>query len=213
MRCPMYESCELRLKGVWCLSDHEGYFENWNELIDNDAPDLDDPVGIEFGSLSCPRSGGIFKLVSRLATKYKVAAGIDHLPVPTDLITRADDNLPIEVRLVPLKVYHGAVWRLNDCWVIHLNSDDTSARQRFTLYHEIFHVMAHCEATPVFHKAGSQVGYFNELLADHFSGILLVPREWATKLWPEVKDISRMAAIFDVPKSVMYLGLRGMGLI
>jgi len=73
--------------------------------------------------------------------------------------------------------------------------------------------MAHCEATPVFHKAGSQVGYFNELLADHFSGILLVPREWATKLWPEVKDISRMAAIFDVPKSVMYLGLRGMGLI
>jgi hypothetical protein len=214
INCPIYQTCELRLQGVWCLSDHEDYYEARNELIDDDDPDIADPAGIELKFPSCPRSGRIFRLVTRLATRYQAEAGIDRLPVPTNLITQAYDNLPIEVRQVPLKAYHGAVWRLSDCWMIHLNSNDTPDKRRFTLYHEIFHILAHCKATPVFKKIScSREGSFNELLADHFSGNLLVPREWATKIWPEVRDISQMAAIFEVPKSVMYLGLRGMGLI
>ena len=214
IHCPVYQSCQLRLQGVWCLSEHEEYCEARKKLIDDDDPDLEKTASIKLEAPACPRSGRIFKLVTRLATRYQVEAGIDRLPVPPDLITHADDNLPIEVRQVPLKVYHGAIWRLNDCWLIQLNSNDTSARQRFTLYHEIFHIWAHYKATPVFKRASrSRVGSFNEMLADHFSGNLLVPREWATKIWPEVRDISQMAAIFDVPKSVMYIGLRGMGLI
>jgi hypothetical protein len=214
IHCPVYQSCKLRLKGVWCLSDHEDYYSIRNEFIDNDDPDLGNPKDIQFEFPICPRSGRVFKLVRMLATKYQAEAGIDRLPVPTNLITQADDKRSIEVRKVPLKAYHGAVWKLSDCWMIHLNSNDTPARQRFTLYHEIFHILAHCKATPVFKKAScSREGTFNELLADHFSGILLVPAEFATKIWPEVKDISRMAAIFDVPKSVMYLGLKAMRLI
>lgn len=212
IRCPVYDSCRIRLKDVWCLSDHEDYYEERNKLIDNDDPDYS--VDIEFESHSCPRSGRIFQLVSRLANKYQRRAGIDRIPVPDNLVTHAYDNLPIEVRQVSLKAYHGAVWRLNDCWLVHLNSNDTSARQRFTQYHEIFHILAHCKATPIFKKtSSSHRGTFNELLADHFSAIILLPEKWVKTKWSEVKDVRRMAAIFDVPKPVMYLGLKAMRLI
>lgn len=134
--------------------------------------------------------------------------------MPTNLITRADDNLPIEVRQVPLKAYRGAVWRLSACWVVQLNSNDSLVRQRFTLYHEIFHILAHSKATPVFKKAGgNREGSFNEILADHFSGACLLPEGWVKEKWTEVKDMSQMAAIFDVPKPIVWLALKHLCLI
>jgi len=214
INCPVYQSCQPRLQGVWCLSDHEDYCQALNELVDDDAPDLADTASIEFGFTTCPESGRIFKLVRKLANKYQAEAGIDRPPVPTDLITQAYDHLPIEVRQVPLKSHHGAVWRLNDSWVIQLNSSDTPARQRFTLYHEVFHILAHCKATPVFKKkACSQEGTFNELLAEHFAGVILMPDKWVQKKWAEVKDINRMAAIFEVPKPIVWLALKHLRLI
>jgi hypothetical protein len=196
------------------MSDHEDHFEALGEFVDNDDLDFADPTSVNFEFPGCPGSGRIFELVYRLADRYQVTAGIGRPPVPADLITRAGDNLPIEVREVPLRAYHGAIWRLNDSWVIQLNSNDKPARQRFTLYHEIFHILAHCKATPVFKKAAcSREGSFNEMLADHFAAVMLVPAELVRKTWPEVKDISKMATIFEVPSSVMWLGLKRMHLI
>jgi len=36
-----------------------------------------------------------------------------------------------------------------------LQNDDTSAAQRFTLFHEAFHILAHYRTTPVFRKRGA----------------------------------------------------------
>ena len=212
VHCPIYHSCQLRLQGVWCLSDNEEYYKEKLSFLDND--DLDLNVGIELNFFGCPRSSRIFRLVSRLGIKYQMEAGIARPPVPDNIITKASDGLPIKVRRMPLKAYHGAVWQLNDRWVIQLNSRDTPARQRFTLYHEIFHILAHGKATPVFkRRAGVREGAFNELLADHFSVCTLLREEWLKTIWPEIKDIGQMAAIFEVPKPVMYLSLRAVGLI
>lgn len=213
IHCPVYQSCQLRQNNVWCLSENEDNHRLINEFIDEEDPDLADAASIKFKFPTCPGSSRIFKLVCRLAYT-NAAVVIDGPPVPADLITRADDNLPIEIRKVPLKAYHGAVWRLSDCWLVQLNSNDIPARQRFTLYHEIFHILAHCKATPVFKKAtDSQEGSFNELLADHFAATILIPTEWVKKLWPEVKDISRMAAIFDAPRSIVWFALKRLRLI
>jgi hypothetical protein len=185
-----------------------------HEFIDEDKPELSTSLISKFKFPNCERNSRIFQLVRRLANRYWEEAGIVRPPVPTDLITQDCNHLPIEVRRVPLKANHGAVWQLNDCWLVHLNSNDTSARQRFTLYHEIFHILAHCKGTPVFKKAGhSQEGTFNELLADHFAAIILAPIEFVKKIWPEVKDISQMAAIFDVPKPILWFGLKQLRLI
>jgi hypothetical protein len=214
IHCPLYQTCQLRRNNAWCLSEHEEYCEAINRFVDDDDLDFPNLASFEFEILQCPRSGRIFKLVRRLANRYSVEAGINQLPVPTDLITQAYDNLPIEVRQVPLKAYHGAIWRLSDCWLVQLNSNDTPARQRFTLYHEIFHIMAHCKATPVFKKTPcSREGSFNELLADHFAGVILLPEKWVRENWTEVRDVSQMAAIFDVPKSVAWFALKHLSLI
>ena len=214
IHCPIYQSCRLRLQGHWCLSEHEEYHQMMNEFVDDEVPDLTDPASIEFEFPFCPNSGRIFKLVRRLAVRYQMEAGIDSLPVPTDLITHGGDNLPIEVRQVPLKAHHGAIWRLSDCWVVQLNSNDTAARQRFTLYHEIFHILAHCKATPVFKKTSSgQEGSFNELLADHFAAIILMPEKQVKEKWTEVKDINQMATIFDVPRPIAWFALKHLSLI
>jgi hypothetical protein len=185
-----------------------------NEFLDDEAFDLTDPASVKFEFPACPHSGRIFELVRKFAVKRRTDAGIDGLPVPIDLITHADDNLPIEVRKIPLKAHHGAIWRLKDCWVVQLNINDTLARQRFTLYHEVFHILAHGQATPVFKKASSSPeGSFNELLADHFAAIILMPERQVEEKWAEVKDINRMATIFDVPRPVVWFALNHQGLI
>jgi hypothetical protein len=214
IKCPIYQSCQLRLNGAWCVSDHEEYFESRNEFLDDDESDLSKIAGIDFELPLCATAERILNLVRKLANKYRFEAGISRLPISDNIVTRAYDNLPIEVRLLPLKAYHGAVWRLSDCWLVQLNSNDTFARQRLTLYHEIFHVLAHCKATPAFKKSARRWDVsLTEILADHFAIIFLLPRAWIAKIWPEVGEISRMAAIFDVPKPVMYFVLRGMRLI
>lgn len=213
-RCPVYQSCRLRLQGKWCLSEHEAYYQLMNDFLDDEVPDLADPASIEFEFHGCQHMGRIFSLVRRLAVRYQTEVGIDRLPVPADLITHGGDNRPIEVQELPLKAHHGAVWRLNDCWVVQLNSNDTSARKRFTLYHETFHILAHCKATPVFKKTSSSPeGSFNELLADHFSAILLMPEKQVKEKWAEVKDINQMVTIFDVPKSVVWFALKHLSLV
>jgi Zn-dependent peptidase ImmA (M78 family) len=154
-------------------------------------------------------SSRIFGLVKKLAWSYTKKIGNHELPVPIDTIIIVYSSQPVEVRLVPLKSAHGAVWRLKDGWIIHLNNKDSSARRRFTIYHELFHILAHCNASPVFKKSPSRrEGIFNELLADHFSAIMVMPEEMILKKWKEVKDLRKMAAIFDVPETVAYCGLK-----
>lgn len=213
INCPMCPSCKLRGNNVRCFSENDRYFKFVSEFIDKDRIELNNLEHVKSEIPACPCSGRIFKLVRNLANRYLEEAGISQPPVPTNLIARASGDIPIEVRQVPLKAYRGAVWRLNDCWVVQLNSNDSTARQRFTLYHEIFHILAHSKATPVFRKAACQrEGTFNEMLADHFSGACLVPEKLVKKIWPKIKDVNKMAALFDVPKPIMWFGLRLLGL-
>jgi len=152
--------------------------------------------------------------VERLAQNYLGRAKAHCLPISEELIHLADEHHPIEVRLVPLRNYHGAIWHLRDSWVIQLNENDTPARRRFALFHEAFHVLAHHRGTTlVFKKRGGEAGSFNELLADHFASCILLPKEWVREKWAKVRDLDRMSKIFRVPKPLTWLRLRGMGLV
>jgi hypothetical protein len=214
INCPVYKSCQLKKNDVGCYNKNERYLKLISEFIDKDELESNNPPSVKSKLSLCPNSGRIFQLVIRLADKFHKEARIDHLPVATNLITRADGDIPIEVRQVPLKAYRGAVWRLSNCWVVQLNSNDSTARQRFTLYHEIFHILAHSKATPVFKKAGChREGTFNEMLADHFSGACLLPEKWVKRIWPKTKDVKYMAKVFDVPETVVWLELKHLGLI
>ena len=205
MQCPMLSSCRTRQMCGWCISDN---MELLKQLLDTNQFN---PSNYDFIEPVTP--GRIFKLVETLAQSMLRVGRVRCLPVPTGLVSLADEHHPIEVRLVPLTANHGAIWRLEDGWVIQLNENDPPVRRRFTLFHEAFHILAHGRTTPVFRKRGVEVGSFNELLADYFAACILAPRKWAEEKWSEVENLDRMSEIFDVRDTAMWIRLKTLSLI
>ena len=203
--CPLYSDCEERLQGGWCFDDNKAGLELLPDFEQFNLADYDfiKPAG------SCR----LHNLLRKLVNKWLKRSGLHCLPIPEKLIYLADEEHPIEVRRVPLKTCHGALWQLKDVWVVQLNSRDTLATQRFTLFHEAFHILAHCKATPVFRSRKGGLADFNEALACHFAGLILQPQEFLEEKWAEVKDLDRMAEIFQVSKPVMCVALKLSGLV
>ncbi|MBM3142850.1 MAG: ImmA/IrrE family metallo-endopeptidase [Chloroflexi bacterium] len=204
MYCPLRTDCDFRKSGGWCADDNLEFVSIRYSLLVT-------PGDYEFIRFSghCK----MFKLVECLAQSYLQIGGISCPPVSTSLAMLADELDSIEVRLVPLKMNHGGLWRLEGKWVVQLNSNDNPTRRRYTLFHEVFHILAHLRTTPVFSKVGCEGGSFNESLADYFAACVLAPPHWVKKEWTKFKDIAQMAAHFDVPYVVMFVMLKRMGLI
>lgn len=204
-QCPLYDHCQVRQKEGRCPSDCVGQL---GKLVDRRCSNLSDCDSIE-----CVTHCRIFELVEMLAEKYLKKSKVYYPPVPTELVSLADEQHPIEVRLVPLAAYHGAIWYSKDAWIIQLNENDSSAIRRFSQFHEVFHILAHCKASPVFRKRGLKAGHFNELLAEQFASCVLMPKKWVMKNWEESNDLSKIAETFDVPKSVACVRLKLLHLI
>jgi len=202
--CSLYSYCPGRQQGGWCMGD---YMERVKRLTDYGGFN---PASCDF--VACGTGCRMAQMVAMLAQGYVERAGVRHPPVPTELISLVDDHHIIEIRPLPLKAYHGAIWRLKDRWIIQVKENDSPATQRFAIFHEAFHILAHCKTSPVFRKRGVVQGSFNELLADAFAANVLAPAEWVRQKWAEVRDLDRMAGIFNVPKSVMCIRLKYLGL-
>ena len=217
--CPLYDTCKTRQHGGWCFSDSKEMFSGLygTHVISGSSGDENElDVFRRLFEHKFPRRwipGRIFQLVEALANKYVKKAKLNQPPVITEPISQFDINPSIEIRTLPLKAYHGALWHLEDGWVIHLNAEDKPAKQRVTLFHEAFHILAHSRATPVFRKRGIKEGLFNEMLADYFSGCVLMPKEWVKEKWAQVNDLKQMAEIFQVTQVSMWIRLKTMGLV
>jgi hypothetical protein len=202
-------------KGGWCPDENR---ERLNRLLDEGQFNL---RSYDFIETRHGRQCRLAQLVERLAQKclekylekYLEVGEVCYPPVSSGLITLLDRQRIVEIRQLPLKAYHGAIWCQKDGWIIQLKDTDAFATKRFSLFHEAFHILAHCRTSPVFRKRGSIVGSFNELLADYFALCTLMPREWVVESWGEVKDLDQMAEIFAVPKSAMCIRLRQLGLV
>ena len=218
VNCPARDTCKTRQHGGWCFDDNKEMFSGlYGPYVIN--PSSDENELDAFRSLfehNFPRKwkpGIIFQLVEALANKYIKKAKLNQPPVTTELIRQFDISPSVEIHPLPLKAYHGAVWHLENGWVIHVNTEDKPTRQRVTLFHEVFHILAHYRATPVFRKQGSKSGLFNEMLADYFARCVLMPKGWVKEEWAEVKDLKQMAEIFQITQVSMWIRLKTMGLV
>jgi len=215
VHCPLYSRCQVRQRGGPCFDDNREMIKRlvmaWQSSSGDPNVLMNDADFVDFIQRFTPCR--IFRLVERVAQKQLRRGGVSSPPVPTKLISLADKNNPVEVHQLPLKFYHGAIWWLKHKWVIQLKASDTPTIRRFTLFHEAFHILAHCQATPVFSRPGHEEAYFNELLADHFAVCVLMPREWVVEKWREVKDAGRMARIFGVWEPYMWFRLKQLRLI
>lgn len=153
----------------------------------------------------------VLATVETLASEHLAEARISRPPVPSELINIFDKSSKVEVRLVPLKTIHGAVWLLGGEWVIQLNARDSRRRRRYTMFHEAFHI-AYRIISPAFKETKLNHIPFTEVLADHFATCLLMRKEWIEKCWPRVQDLRVMADIFDVPIHQMRKRLNQLGL-
>jgi hypothetical protein len=154
----------------------------------------------------------VLEAVESLASDYLTRAEVHSPPVPSELINFFDESRNIEVRLVPLKALHGAVWLLGEEWVIQLNGRDPQSVRRYSMFHEAFHI-AYRIAYPAFNKTELRITSFNEVLADHFATCFLMPREWVEEHWPKVQDVRVMARKFDVPLKQMKKRLKQLNLL
>ena len=217
--CPLYGADKVRHCSEWCFNENKEKFSGLHgtHVIGSSSDENESDVFRRLYEHIFPREwtpGRIFQLVEALANKYIKKAKLNQPPVITELVRQFDISPGIEIRPLPLKAYHGAVWHLEDGWIVHLNNEDKPARQRVTLFHEAFHILAHYNrTTPTFRKQRSKGGLFNEVLADYFARCVLMPKEWVKGKWAEVNDLKRMAEIFQVTQVSMWIRLKTMGLI
>jgi hypothetical protein len=202
-QCPTHQSCGLRQGGAGCPNDD---LENALHLLDGDPSHPDRTIPL------CTVRCRNFNMVETLAEKWLKAGGICQLPVPSELVTLADHH-PIEIRKLSLKAIHGAIWRLSDEWVIQLNEDDTPAEQRFTLFHEAFHifVLSHYQMASAYPHHVSR-GSFMEQMANWFAGCILQPRKWLAREYALTQDLEKLAAVFDTTPALVYVRLKRLGL-
>jgi len=206
--CPLYDSCDIRKNGHWCIIDHKEFMGDMSYLINSHGID---PCRGQI--LRMLKHGRIFNLIELLAKRYLDLANITSPPVPEVLIEDIGQPNSVEVRLVPLASYHGALWYLDNGWVVQINSNDDYRVRRLTTFHEAFHIVAHSNSTPIFRKINNKKGAFNELLAEYFTYNISMPETWVRNKWSQVNDIDKMAEIFEVPKSAMITTLSSLELI
>ena len=205
--CPSYDRCRSKKEYPWCVVEHT---IDIKQVLEQRRFNI---AKCDFIKAEPERLCKPFRLVEMLAQKHLKRGKIHGLPVSVKLVSLLDVERPVELRQIPLKVSHGAIWCVDDRWIIQLSDRDIPAVRRFTLFHEAFHILAHCQGPPVFRKRGVERGHFNEELADYFAACILMPREWVKEKWVEVKDLDNMAKTFGVPKVVMWVRLRQLSLV
>ena len=99
---------------------------------------------------------------------------------------------------------------------IYVNKNDTPERQRFTIAHEIGHILLHHvqkdEEYFVDYRNNNQYND-REFEADNFAAALLMPREKSISTWYETEDVDDFAKAMKVSRAAASIRLINLGLI
>ncbi|CAN5214435.1 hypothetical protein BH18ACT5_BH18ACT5_09280 [soil metagenome] len=109
----------------------------------------------------------------------------------------------------------GATRRVGNLWIILVNQDEAEVRQRFTIAHEIKHILDD-QATVHLHRRGllaSGQNWLTERICDYFAANLLMPRLWMKRAWVSAtQDPMELARLFDVSVDAVRIRLEQLGL-
>jgi len=148
------------------------------------------------------------------ATRLLKLLEIAEPPLPEGAIS----GLPrIEVerttRAIPIS---GSVQWAKGTWHIVLNGTEAPVRQRFSLAHELKHVLDN----PFVHvlypaTLGMDTHERAELVCDYFAACLLMPKAWVRRAWAteRIQDLPLLARRFGVSQAAMHVRLVQLGLM
>lgn len=109
------------------------------------------------------------------------------------------------------KVIHNDV-----CKEIYV-ADESFPRQRFTIAHEIGHIILHHQAgeniNEVDYRSSDNNFERKEFQANAFASALLMPKKDALKVWRALKDVDDFAEYFEVSKKAASIRLLNLGLL
>jgi predicted transcriptional regulator len=153
-------------------------------------------------------------LAERQAARLLRLSGITEPHVPGSIIAELP-RVSVEMRS-GLPASGATNWdRTTKVWRIRLRSQDAAVRQRFSLAHELKHVIDH----PFIERAYPQVGRRTERqraeqVCDYFAACLLMPRPWVKKAWASgTQEIEALAELFGVSTQAMTYRLVDLGLL
>lgn len=108
----------------------------------------------------------------------------------------------------------GATQWINGRWVVVLNASEPAVRQRFSLAHELKHIIDHDRRDITYdHIPADQRHAFIESVCDYFAGCLLMPRPWVKQAYVEgTQRLDLLARRFHVSQAAMSTRLAQLGL-
>ena len=95
-------------------------------------------------------------------------------------------------------------------WGIRINGAEPITRQRFTLAHELKHILDTASEDAIYGHLpkGPARQRHIEAICDHFAACLLMPKAWVKSLWGQgVQDLSGLAWRFEVSQQAMLIRL------
>lgn len=109
----------------------------------------------------------------------------------------------------------GMVTKTDLGWVVVIRGDESQVRQRFSLAHELKHVLDDPFIDWLYPGQGHLTGSERaERICDYFAACLLMPKRWLIGDWRGGRrDISRLAGRYNVSRRAMEVRLSQLGLL
>src|SRR5664280_559670 len=96
-------------------------------------------------------------------------------------------------------------------WLIIINGAVSRGRQRWSLAHELKHILDHPFVTILYPKGSTEPA---KQACDYFAGCLLMPRRWLRRAWSQgSRDGRTLARLFGVTPEAVKVRLLQVGLI
>ena len=133
-------------------------------------------------------------------------------PVPISVISHLPKIYVEELPSIP--VSGSAHWD-GALWIIVLSADEPETRRRFSLAHELKHVLDHPFRFVLYANAPRRKGQppRMEVVADHFAACLLMPKRWIYAAWNAgIRDVRDLATFFEVSRAAMERRITDLGL-
>ncbi len=150
-------------------------------------------------------------IAERQAQMFLKLMGIEDGPVDERVIA----DLPrVEVRRTSPWPSSGATQWINGRWVVILNSSEPAVRQRFSLAHELKHIIDHRFIDIIYDGIPAEARHaFTESVSDYFAGCLLMPRPWVKRAYSNgIQRLDLLAHQFHVSQAAMATRLSQIGL-
>lgn len=154
-----------------------------------------------------------YGVAERQAARLLARLGVESWPVPSEVITELP-FVQVSIRRLPTTT-HGATRWIKPRWVILINAYEPTVRQRFSLAHELKHILDHPFRRNGQVRIDTPTAYeANERLCLYFAACLLMPRPRVKQAWVSGRqDVVALAASFNVSPQAMYVRLIELGLV